>query len=122
MMRRTLAGCTSAGDATFSLDFDGTAYPVTVNDPGLTAESLPQMRRVLGEANIRAAAPVTGAEDFSYFQKIIPGFFWFLGVRNEAQGITGAHHTPEFDLDEAALVPGVKLAANQLVDYLERHK
>ena len=122
MMRRTLAGCTSAGDATFSLDFDGTAYPVTVNDPGLTAESLPQMRRVLGEANIRAAAPVTGAEDFSYFQKIIPGFFWFLGVRNEAQGITGAHHTPEFDLDEAALVPGVKLAANQLVDYLERHR
>lgn len=122
MMRRTLAGCTGAGDATFTLDFDGTAYPVTVNDPGLTAESLPQMRRVLGESNIRASAPVTGAEDFSYFQKIIPGFFWFLGVRNEGQGITGAHHTPEFDLDEAALVPGVKLAANQLVDYLERHR
>lgn len=122
MMRKILAGCTAAGEATFELDFAGTAYPVTVNDPALTAESLPQMRRVLGEANIRASAPVTGAEDFSYYQKVIPGFFWFLGVRNEAQGISGAHHTPEFDLDEAALVPGVKLAANQLVDYLERHK
>ncbi|MBI2689913.1 MAG: amidohydrolase [Acidobacteria bacterium] len=122
MMKRTLAGCTSAGDADFRLDFDGAQYPVTVNDPKLTAESLPQMRRVLGEQNIQAKPPVTGAEDFAYYQKVIPGFFWFLGVRNEKLGITGAHHTPEFDLDEAALVPGVKLAANQLLDYLERHR
>jgi len=63
-----------------------------------------------------------GTEDFSYFQKIIPGFFWFLGVRNEKLGITGAHHTPEFDIDEAALLPGLKLASNQLLDYLERHR
>jgi len=122
MIRRTLAGCTAAADAEFTLDFDGVSYPVTVNDPALTAESLPQMRRVLGDANIRTALPVTGAEDFAYYQKIIPGFFWFLGVRNERLGITGAHHTPEFDIDEAALVPGVKLAANQLLDYLERHR
>ena len=122
MMKHTLAGCTVAGDASFALDFDGANYPVTVNDAALTAESLPQMRRVLGEANIIATRPVTGAEDFSYFQKIIPGFFWFLGVRNEKLGITGAHHTPEFDIDEAALLPGLKLASNQLLDYLERHR
>ena len=29
---------------------------------------------------------------------------------------------PDFDLDESALVPGLKLAANQLIDYLERHR
>lgn len=121
MMRKTLTGCTTAGDASFELEFDGASYPVTVNHPGLTAESLPQMRRVLGEANIVEQKPITGAEDFSYFQKEIPGFFWFLGVRNEAAGIAAAHHTPDFDLDEAALVPGVKLAANQLLDWLERH-
>lgn len=122
MMKRTLAGCTAANDASFTLEFDGANYPVTVNDPKLTAESLPQMRRVLGDENIRLSLPVTGAEDFSYYQKIIPGFFWFLGVRNEKLGITGAHHTPEFDLDEGALVPGLKLAANQLLDYMERHR
>ncbi|MFN0101852.1 MAG: M20 family metallopeptidase [Bryobacteraceae bacterium] len=122
MMKRTLAGCTAAGEATFALDFDGTSYPVTVNDAALTAESLPQMRRVLGDTNIIATKPTTGAEDFSEYQKIIPGFFWFLGVRNEKLGITGAHHTPEFDIDESTLVPGLKLAANQLLDYLERHR
>ncbi|HEU0124162.1 MAG TPA: amidohydrolase [Bryobacteraceae bacterium] len=122
MMRRTLAGCTAAGDASFTLDFDGVSYPVTVNNAALTSESLPQMRRVLGDANIIATPPVTGAEDFAYYQRVIPGFFWFLGARNEKLGITGAHHTPEFDIDESILVPGVKLAANQLLDYLERHR
>lgn len=122
MMRRTLAGCTAAGDASFTLDFDGVSYPVTVNNAALTTESLPEMRRVLGDANIIATPPVTGAEDFAYYQRVIPGFFWFLGARNEKLGITGAHHTPEFDIDESILVPGVKLAANQLLDYLERHR
>jgi amidohydrolase len=122
MMRRTLTGCTAAADAEFDLDFGGTSYPVTVNHPGLTAESLPQMRRVLGDANIVDSKPITGAEDFSYYQKIIPGFFWFLGVGNEKAGITAAHHTPDFDIEESALMPGVKLAVNQLLDYLERHR
>ncbi len=121
LMRKIMTGCTAAADAEFTLDFDGTAYPVTVNHPGLTAESLPQMRRVLGETNVFEQKPVTGAEDFSEFQKVIPGFFWFLGIRNEKEGIAAAHHTPDFDLDEAALVPGVKLAVNQLLDFLERH-
>jgi amidohydrolase len=122
MMKQTLAGCTSIHGASYSLEFGGMSYPVTVNDPALTAESIPAMERVLGKENIIASKPITGAEDFSLYQKVIPGFFWFLGGGNEKIGITAAHHTPEFNIDEAALVPGVKLAANQLLDYLERHK
>ena len=53
---------------------------------------------------------------------MIPGFFWFLGAGNERLNITAPHHTPEFNIDEAVLVPGIKVAANQLLDYLERHK
>lgn len=122
MMRQTLTGCTSAQGASFTLAFEGVSYPVTVNDPALTAESVPEMERVLGKQNIVMAKPITGSEDFSYYQKVIPGFFWFLGVGNEKLGITAAHHTPDFNLDEAALVPGVQLAANQLLDYLDRHR
>ena len=122
MMRQTLAGCTSTYGATYSIDYVGPNYPLTFNDPSLTAESLPQMERVLGKGNIIAGKPITGSEDFSYYQKVIPGFFWFLGGGNVKLGITAAHHTPDFNIDEAALVPGVKLAANQLLDYLDRHK
>jgi RHS repeat-associated protein len=122
MMKQTLAGCTATYGATYSIEYVGPNYPLTFNDPALTAESLPQMERVLGKGNIVAAKPITGSEDFSYYQKVIPGFFWFLGGGNAKLGITAAHHTPDFNIDEAALVPGVKLAANQLLDYLDRHK
>jgi amidohydrolase len=122
MMKQTLAGCTSIHGASYSLEFGGMSYPVTVNDPALTADSIPAMERVLDKNNIIESKPITGAEDFSLYQKVIPGFFWFLGGGNEKLGITAAHHTPEFNIDEAALVPGVKLAANQLLDYLDRHK
>jgi amidohydrolase len=122
MMKQTFAGCTSSEGATYSIEFVSPNYPVTVNDPALTAESIPEMQRVLGNANIVASKPIAGSEDFSFYQKVIPGFFWFLGAGNKQLGITAAHHTPEFNIDEAALVPGVKLAANQLLDYLDRHK
>ncbi len=122
MMKQTLAGCTASYGASYSLDFGGVAYPVTVNHTALTEESLPAMKRVLGDANIVLSKPITGAEDFSYYQQRIPGFFWFLGVGNEAKGITAAHHTPDFDIDESAMLGGVKLAAVQLLDYLQRHQ
>jgi amidohydrolase len=122
MMKQTLAGCTSANDATYAIDFSGTSYPVTKNHETLTPASLPAMERVLGKSNLILSKPITGAEDFSYFQREIPGFFWFLGVGNEKLGITAAHHTPNFDIDESALVLGVKVAANQLLDFLDRAK
>jgi amidohydrolase len=61
------------------------------------------------------------SEDFSYYQKVVPGFFYFLGVGNKARGITANWHTPEFDVDEASLVVGVNVMSNTLLDYLERH-
>jgi amidohydrolase len=120
MMKQTLAGCTSAEGASYDFQFSRIPYPVTVNDPKLVEASLPEMQRLIGKDKVKLAKPMTGAEDFSYFQREIPGFMWWLGVRNEAKGIKAAHHTPDFDLDEDALVPGVKLVANQLLDYLER--
>jgi amidohydrolase len=121
MMRQTLSGCTSQQGATFELSFREPAYPVTVNPPALVEESLPLMRRVEG-GRVQMVKPITGAEDFSYYQREIPGFFWFLGAGSEKLGITAAHHTPDFNIDEAILVPGARLAASQLVDWLERHK
>lgn len=120
MMKQTLAGCTTANGASYTMTFREPGYPLTYNDPSLVEESLPLMRRLEG-ANITTVKPVTGAEDFSYFQKVIPGFFWFLGASNEAKGITAAHHTTDFNIDESILVPGVRMAASQLLDYLDRH-
>lgn len=121
LMRETLAGITSAYGAKFELEFQENAA-LTFNDPALVEETLPVMRRVMGAENIIARRPQMGAEDFAYFQKEIPGFYYFLGVGNKAKGITAMIHTPDFDVDEESLVIGTRVMANVLVDYLERHK
>ena len=119
MMKKTLAGITSAYGASYEIDF-GHNNPVTWNDPTLVEATLPTMRRIVGEKNVISPRPQMGAEDFSRFQQVIPGFFYFLGVGNKARGITGMIHTPEFDVDEESLVIGVRVMANVLLDYLDR--
>jgi amidohydrolase len=120
LMRQTLAGITSAYGATYEMQYEEGAA-VTYNDPKLVEEAVPTLKRVVGEANVHSPKPQMGAEDFSYFQRVVPGFFYFLGVGNKAKGISAMNHTPEFDIDEDSLVVGVKVMANVLLDYLDRH-
>jgi amidohydrolase len=120
LMRETLAGVTSAFGAKYELEYvEGAA--VTHNDPELVEATLPTLRRVLGEGNIFSPKPQMGAEDFSYYQKVIPGFYFFLGVGNKTKGITAMIHTPEFDLDEDSLVTGVRTMTSVVLDYLDRN-
>lgn len=119
MMKQTLGGITSAYGASYEIDF-GQNNPVTFNEPALVESTLPVMRKVMGENNVVSPRPQMGAEDFSKFQQVVPGFFYFLGVGNKSKGITAMIHTPEFEADEDSLVIGVKLMTNVLLDYLDR--
>jgi len=119
IMKQTLAGVTSAYGASYELEF-GANNPVTYNDPALVEATLPVMRKIAGEKNVFSPKPQMGAEDFSFYQKVIPGFFYFLGVGNREKGVTAMIHTPEFDIDEESLVVGVKVMSNVLLDYLDR--
>jgi amidohydrolase len=120
LMWQTLAGVTSAHGATFEMEYEEGAA-VTYNDPALVEEVLPTLRRVLGPENVLSPKPQMGAEDFSYYQRVIPGFFFFLGVANKSKGIAAMVHTPEFDVDEESIVIGVKVMSNVILDYLDRH-
>jgi amidohydrolase len=120
MMRETLRGVTTSYGATFDLQFDG-GNPVTYNEPVIVEETLPILRRLVGAENLIAPRPFMPAEDFSFYQKVVPGFFYFLGVGNKAKGISAGWHTADFDVDEESLVVGVKVMSNVLLDYLDRH-
>ena len=120
MMHETLEGVTKSFGATYELNFTENAA-VTYNDPKLAEETFDTLRRLVGPQNIVARKPQMGAEDFSYYQRVIPGFFYFLGVGNKKKGITAMIHTPDFDLDEEGLVIGVKVMSNVLLDYLDKH-
>jgi amidohydrolase len=120
MMKQTLQGVTSAYGGSYELDFS-IPNPVTYNEPKLVEETLPTIKRIIGDANLVNRPPQMGAEDFSYYQKVIPGFFYFLGVGNKKKGITAMIHTPDFDIDEESLVIGAKVMSNVLLDYLDKH-
>ncbi len=94
-------------------------YPVTYNDPILTAEVLPIMEKVIGEENIIVTRPITGAEDFSFFAREVPGFFFFLGGKPlDVHALDAApHHTPDFYLDESGFKQGVRAMCRLAVDY-----
>jgi amidohydrolase len=96
-------------------------YPVTVNDPALTAAMLPTLGRVAGPGQLALVPKVTGSEDFSFFQQVVPGLFIFLGVTPETQevGKAAPNHSPRFYVDERCLVTGVRALAHLAVDFLE---
>jgi metal-dependent amidase/aminoacylase/carboxypeptidase family protein len=95
-------------------------YPVTYNDPTLTEKMLPTLQATAGAANVMLKPPVTGAEDFSFYQEKIPGLFFFLGGMPKGQDPlkTAAHHTPDFYIDESGFSLGVKALCNLTLDYM----
>lgn len=110
--RGSRAGCTVCIDKN---------YPVTVNDPALTEAMLPTLQRVAGADKVQFIPKVTGSEDFSYYQQLVPGFFFFVGVTPPDQdpAKSPANHSPRFHVDERALGLGVRALAHLACDYLE---
>jgi metal-dependent amidase/aminoacylase/carboxypeptidase family protein len=93
-------------------------YPVTDNSPELTARMLPTLERV-APGRTAELRKVTGAEDFSYFQRQVPGFFFFLGVTpKERLAKVETNHSPRFYVEESALVTGLRALLHLTADYL----
>ena len=59
-----------------------------------------------------------GGEDFSFFARETPGFFFQLGGLKPGT-TSGDHHTPTFLVDDAAIPVGMRVMSSLLVDYLK---
>ena len=105
-----------AAHASFELSFDR-SHPMTVNNPELTARLVPTLERLAGPEDIREVPPQTGAEDFSYFANVVPGFYFALGVVPEGK-TSGGHHTPTFYADDAAVPIAMRLMTSVALDFL----
>ncbi len=91
---------------------------ITYNDPDLVVQMLPTIQHAAGEVNVQTQNAVTGAEDFSYFQQQVPGFFFFLGGMTPDSEESFPHHTPDFMIDDSGLLLGVKTLTEMSLDYL----
>ncbi|HEX3096623.1 MAG TPA: amidohydrolase [Usitatibacter sp.] len=95
-------------------------YDVVVNDPALTDWSVPVLRRVAGDANVGIVDKVCGAEDFSFYQKVVPGFFFRVGCTPPDRDLRTAapNHSPRLFVDEACLPLGVRALATLAASWL----
>lgn len=119
-IRRTAEMIAQSAGATAEVFADIGAAPLTYNDPSLTDKMVPTLQRVAGAERVHLVPPTMGAEDFSEFQKQVPGLFVFLGVVPAGQDLAtvAPNHSPMFFADEGALPVGVRAMAQLAIDYL----
>jgi amidohydrolase len=113
-----LAGVCAAFGATFTFVHE-TSCPPLVNDPTVTTAVLDLARDYFGPQRV-IGVPTMGAEDMSLFLEARPGCYFWLGARNEANGIAGRHHDPGFVIDEDALLLGTEFGARIIEHFLHR--
>jgi amidohydrolase len=107
-IERIVKGITVAHGADYEFDYQF-GYAPTINDEEISRLMDETVCEVFGEERREIMKPIMGSEDFSAYQKVVPGSYIFIGARNEEKGIMYPHHHPKFDFDEQALQDGVML-------------
>lgn len=99
-------------------------YPVTFNNVALTNAMLPSLQKAVGTENVLLVPAVMGAEDFSFYAQKAPALFFFLGglPKGKDPRTAGAHHTPQFMIDDSAFKYGIKAFCNLVFDYMDMPK
>ncbi len=94
-------------------------YDPTINDENLTARMAPALERAAG-APLQKAQLGGASEDFSVFAKVVPGLYVFLGITPRSQDPAKAapNHSPQFFVDDSALIVGTRVMATLAVEFL----
>lgn len=122
-VRRTATNIAEASGATAEVTFESKTL-VTYNNPKLTQQILPSLKKAAGAENVLPMNAVMGAEDFSFFGDKVPAVFLYLGgmPAGKDPATTAAHHTPDFYIDESGMKTGIKAFCFIVLDYLNNPK
>jgi len=94
-----------------------------VNNDRVTDRMVPVLQRA-ADGNAALIERSGASEDFSFFLNQVPGLFFNLGIVPPDQDPAKAapNHSPNFFVDEAALLVGVRALAMVTVNYLAAAK
>ena len=84
------------------VDYESGCHPPVINDPDYANEIQKVGIERIGRSYFKNLRPLMLGEDFSWYQKEIPGVFAFIGCGKEEEPVYPNHH-PGFRIDEAAL-------------------
>ncbi|XP_048129988.1 IAA-amino acid hydrolase ILR1-like 4 [Rhodamnia argentea] len=98
-------------------------FPTTINDEHLHKHFEKVAGELLGSHKINDMQPLMGSEDFSFYQEVIPGYFFFLGVGDNKSERYEWVHSPLFQINEDGLPYGSALHASMAISYLlDQHR
>ncbi|MDR1774141.1 MAG: amidohydrolase, partial [Clostridioides sp.] len=80
-------------------------YIAVKNDKNLCEEFI----KAIGSENIINLDPLMISEDFSYYQREVPGFFFMLGAKNTQKGYEYPLHNINFNFDEKILLNALEI-------------
>ncbi len=109
-IERRAKGVAAAAGTTAEFKLHPGGYAVTVNDPELTARLRPVLEATVGKQRVITMPLITGAEDFSFYAREVPGLFYFVGVTPTDKDAAQApsNHSPLFYVDEAGMAVGMR--------------
>ncbi|KAL1293075.1 IAA-amino acid hydrolase ILR1-like 4 isoform X2 [Arachis hypogaea] len=93
-------------------------YPATINNGDLHKHFLDIATKSLGIQKFNEMRPSMGAEDFSFYQEVIPGYYFVLGMQNASHERLAGGHSPYYKVNEDALPLGAALHASLASTYL----
>jgi amidohydrolase len=112
-VHRIAEGIAQAHDTTVEVKIEP-GYPVTINDSDFTGLVREVAVELIGEERVEdLAAPIMGAEDFSYILQRVSGMMAFLGARpaEEDPATAPNNHSNRVVFDESAMTVGTALYA-----------
>ncbi len=115
-MDEIIKGITVAFGADYELEYKR-FYPPVINDDKMVKLVKELGAKVLGDEMVAMLKePVMAGEDFAYFLEKVPGTFIHLGCSGDPK-TSYPLHNPLFNIDEKALVSGVKIFSNLVFAY-----
>ena len=84
-------------------------YPAVFNDEKLHHHVETVGRRLLGPDKVKPGEKIMAGEDFAFYQQLVPGVMFGIGIRNGEVGSVHTVHNPKFFVDEDVIPIGAAL-------------
>lgn len=99
----------------------GVGCSSVINDDQAARRASLAIEKNFGQSALATYPATTGGEDFSEYQKLVPGVFVFLGIDDKELGAVYPNHNSRFHFDEEILWKGAAAEVQFCVDYLEEN-
>ncbi|ORC88903.1 putative N-acyl-L-amino acid amidohydrolase [Trypanosoma theileri] len=109
LLKKMVEGVCAIHGADFTIDWPEPVYSTYNSQEAFDLWKSAIDASLGSDAFILQSEPNFGAEDFSEYQRVVPGCYANIGVRNEAIGAVHNCHSSKYKVDEAGFLTGVKV-------------